>query len=88
MGLTVAVPGQLVLAHHVDLDLNGSTIFSFKAEPVHNVIISVFIKVAGPHKLFDLQDSDGASQEEGVDFGLERSSGSPCLDFEFVEAWF
>jgi hypothetical protein len=72
----------------IKVKLHFSTVLSFKAKSIHNVTLPLFINVLGSHHFLQLVDPNRASKEETVDFGVERSSWSPCFGLNLVIAGF
>jgi hypothetical protein len=83
--LTGCLPAKFVLFHHVELQLDCSSVFCFKAEPVDDVILAIFIQIAGSDQFFNFENPDRPTKEERVDLTVETAPGSPGLDFELVE---
>ena len=71
---------------HVQVDSDFAGVLGLEAESVHDFRCTVLVEVVRLDQFFQLVDSDGAAEEEGVDLGGEGASRSPGLHLKLVVA--
>lgn len=69
---------------YVKVHVHFARVFRLKAESVYDVTLASFVNVPCSDDLRKVVNSNCSSKEERMDFALQRSSGSPGLNFQLV----
>lgn len=84
--MSIDPPGHNILRAQVNIDIDSSGVLSLKPKAIDHIRIPIAIDVLCPHQLLQLLYSDRASQEEGVDLRVQRSSRTPSFNGQLVVA--